>query len=85
MNKYILEEIMNLPIDGEDSIGLITSISYIQRFANVELMTNEHNDIYYQVLVSDLLLSDIDSDTLMQLRNNGWGLSSDKTKILKKI
>ena len=84
-NRYILDEIMKLPPNGDD-IGLFSSLAILSRNKiEVDLLTNEANEIYYSVKVPNILLSEIETDDLMGLRNAEWEYSEDKQFIIKKI
>jgi hypothetical protein len=85
INRFILDEIMKLPPNGDD-ISLFSTLAILHRNQiNVDLLTNEKNEIYYSVKVPSILLSEIDTDDLMDLRNAKWEYSEDKQFIIKKI
>lgn len=83
MNKVVFNEIMNL--DSTNELGLAISINILNKFAKVDLLMGEKNQLYYSVNVNDLLLSDITSEDLIDVRNGGWKLSEDKKNIIKEI
>ena len=74
---------MNL--DSTNELGLAISINILNKFAKVDLLMGEKNQLYYSVNVNDLLLSDITSEDLIDVRNGGWKLSEDKKNIIKEI
>lgn len=83
MNKIILEEIMKLPQTEE--FGLMCSISILSKYGTVDILQDDKHNLYYQIKVSDILLSDITAEDLMNVRNSGWELSDDKKCLIKKI
>lgn len=77
VNTYIFNEIMSQK--SNHSITLSISLSLISNYTtNIELLQDDKFNIYYRVLVSDLLKHDIDNDILLELNQGGWELSNDK-------
>lgn len=83
MNRIFLEEIMKLK--SINDFGLFSSLNILKKYVNVDLLMNEKNELYYSVNVNNILLSDISSDELINIRNSGWELSSDKKFLIKII
>lgn len=83
MNRIFLEEIMKLK--SSNDFGLFSSLNILKKYVNVDLLMNEKNELYYSVNVNNILLSDISSDELINIRNSGWELSSDKKFLIKII
>lgn len=83
MNRIFLEEIMKLKSNND--FGLFSSLNILKKYVNVDLLMNEKNELYYSVNVNNILLSDISSDELIDIRNSGWELSSDKKFLIKII
>ena len=83
MNRIFLEEIMILKSNND--FGLFSSLNILKKYVNVDLLMNEKNELYYSVNVNNILLSDISSDELIDIRNSGWELSSDKKFLIKII
>lgn len=82
VSTYILDEIMKLPSDN--STMLMQSLHLLKSF-KIELITNEKFDILYRVKVDDITNSDLENDTLLEIRNGGWEYDSNKEYIVKKI
>lgn len=83
MNRIFLEEIMKLK--SSNDFGLFSSLNILKKYVNVDLLMSEKNELYYSVSVNNILLSDISSDELINVRNSGWELSSDKNFLIKII
>lgn len=81
MLKYIIQEIMKLP--PENNVSLINSLNIINRYAKVSLMTDNNHNIYYQVPLSSVIMSDISTDELIQIRNGGWELNEENNFLIK--
>lgn len=85
LNRFILDEIMKLEPNGDD-ISCFSSLAIFNRYdLDVDLLTNEHNELFYSVKVPKVLLSEISTDDLINIRNAGWEYSEDKQFIIKKI
>lgn len=83
MNRVFLEEIMKL--ESNNDFGLFSSLNILKKYVNVDLLMNEKKELYYSVNISDILLSEISSDELINIRNNGWEISNDKKYLIKII
>lgn len=81
MNEYIIYEIMN--IESDDSSSLFNVLNLLNSKVNVDLLTNEKNEIFYNVNLSDILKSDLTMEDILYVRNGGWELSNDKKNIVK--
>lgn len=83
MNRVFLEEIMKLKSNND--FCLFSSLKILKKYANVDLLMNEKKELYYCASINDILLSDISSDELINIRNNGWEISNDKKSLIKII
>lgn len=83
MNKLIFDEIMKLPSDKEG--GVMASIGNLSKYADVKLLTNEKNELYYQADVNDILESEMDEEEMIGLRDVGWEYSQDKKSVVYKL
>lgn len=83
LNEYVIAEIMKLECDNSLSTSNALAILITKYNINVELLMNEKYVPYYNVLVSDILKSNITAEDLINLRNNNWELSSDNKYIVK--
>lgn len=82
LNKYMIDEIMSLPTDDE---SLVNSINMLVNdfHLNVEILMNDKYEPYYNVLVKDILNSNMEADDLILISSCGWILSEDKESIIK--
>lgn len=83
MVRVFLEEIMKL--ESDSSVSNMIAIDILQRHANVELNRDEKENLFYSVNVNDVLLSDINEEDLIKVRNNGWTITEDGNKLIKKL
>lgn len=74
---------MTLP--SQSNYSLFNSINILSKYTTVDLLQDEKNNLFYQVNINELLLSDITSDELINVRNNGWFIDVDEKVIRKKI
>jgi len=81
LNKYIVYEIMNLPIDN--SVSLMVAIKILESKVKVNLLMDKDYRPYYSVNIDEILKTDITPENLIEIRNNGWCLSEDKEYIVK--
>ena len=85
LNRILLDEIMRLTPDGDD-ISDFAILAIFGRFdIKVDLLTNDKNELYYSVRVPEILLSDIDTDDLISIRNGKWEYDDSKQCIIKKL
>lgn len=83
LNEYIIAEILSLDCDNSLSLSNALSILMSKYKLKVDLLLNDKYVPYYSVSIKDILSSDIDGEDLINIRNNGWELSSDKKYIVK--
>lgn len=83
MNKYVLKEIMQLPIKQNNN--LLHTLRILKKYVEVNLIMDKNNNICYEVDIYDLLLSDIKNEELIEVRENGWQLAENEKKIQKQI
>ena len=83
LNEYIIAEILSLDCDNSCSLSNALSILMSKYKLKVGLLLNDDFVPYYCVSVNDILSINIDGEDLINIRNNGWELSSDKKNIIK--
>ena len=83
MNRIILEEIMKLEPTNE--FGIMSTVGTLSKYGKVDLIQDNKFNLFYQIKVSDILLSDITSDELINVRNGGCGIKKDKKFLIKKL
>lgn len=83
MNKVFFNEIMKLKPNND--FGLFNSLNVLKKYVNIDLLMNEKKELYYSVKINDILLSEISSEELINVRNNGWEISNDKNFLIKTI
>jgi hypothetical protein len=85
MTKDELEAIMEGEYTNDN--GLADTITSLHHFAEVTLQMNPEggSDLpyVYKVSIKDLLSNDIDEETLVKAKANGWNLSKDKNFLCK--
>ena len=85
MTKDELEALMEGEYTNDN--GLADTITSLFQFGNVLLQTNPEggSDLpyVYKVSIKDLLSNDIDEETLVKAKANGWDLSKDKKFLCK--
>lgn len=85
LNRIILDEIMKLPLDGDDISDFAILAIFTRYGIKVDLLTNEKNELFYSVKVPEVLLSDIETDDLVNVRNGKWEYNDSKQCIIKKL
>lgn len=82
MERYLFDEIMKLPC--ENNVGLLISLNILNKYVKVNLINSENNSLFYEVSINELLLSNISSDELIQVRNANWE-KKENNKLIRKI
>ena len=80
MNREDLERIFSSPIED---IGLMRTLSILGEYVNVQLLMGENNNIYYKVLVDELLRTKITEKELLEVRQGGWELDISNLCLIK--
>ena len=85
MTKDELEAIMEGEYTNDN--GLADTITSLHHFGEVTLQMNPEGGsdmpYVYKVSIKDLLSNDIDEETLVKAKANGWDLSKDKNFLCK--
>lgn len=77
INEYMFNEVMSKPLGTSLSIAL--SIDKMMKFCNdIKLLTNEKNDVFYQVDANVVKNNVEELSDLMELNQGGWVLTEDK-------
>lgn len=83
MTRDELEAIMEGEYTNDN--GLADTIISLSRFGKVLLNMGGGSDMpyVYNVSIKDLLSNDIDEETLVKAKSNGWDLSNDRNFLCK--
>ena len=82
MNLVELKEIFNENVLSYSDVEL-SKLKDIMECVNIKLgMDKETFDLYYEINVDDLLLSNMSNDGIIQLKNDGWSLNDDNKSLL---
>lgn len=83
MEKYIFNEVMKLPC--ENNIGMLISLAILNKYVKVNLIKDIENQIYYEINITELLMSNITIEELMQVRNAKWEVNKNNNKLIRKL
>ena len=76
VNELMFNEIMRMPSDKKGSI--IFSLEKMSNYCkDIKLLTNEKNEVFYQVDANVIRRLDLESSDLLSLNQSGWVLSKN--------
>jgi hypothetical protein len=76
VNELMFNEIMKMPSEKKGTV--IFSLEKMSKYCtNIKLLTNEKNEVFYQVDAKALKELDIDPNDLLMLNQSGWVLSAN--------
>lgn len=83
---YVIDEIIKESSSSNDDTSLINSLLFMNKFVtNIDLLSDNENNLYYSVDLNTLLKSNIEESDFFTLCCQGWVLSDNKKCIIKKI
>ena len=86
INLLLLENAFAIEPITSNNTGILNSCQLLNNYKiNTKLICedDQNGNLYLQAEIQDLLDSNIDLSTLIQLRNNGWEYNKEKRVILK--
>lgn len=85
MEKLLLDEMMKMN-KSSDLEGIGNSMRIMAKYAPIELINDDKYNLFYECKLDDVLKSDVDEETMIQMVTQcGWEYSDDKTKLIRRI
>ena len=86
INLLLLENAFAIEPITSNNTGILNSCQLLNNYKIITKLIcedDQNGNLYLQAEIQDLLDSNIDLSTLIQLRNNGWEYNKEKRVILK--